>query len=186
MNITKTLYVANREDWRAWLEKHHKIEKEVWLVYYRKLTGQPRIPYSDAVEEALCRGWIDSTVRNLDEDRYAQRFSPRNPKSEYSQTNKERLRKLIALGRVAPEVLATLGDIMVEEFEIPPDILQALQVNERAWENFQRYSESYQRIRVAFVDSARHRPQELQKRLTHLISMTEKNKQFGYGIEEYF
>ncbi len=186
MNITKTLYVANRDDWRAWLEKHYKTEKEIWLVYPRKLSGEPRIAYRDAVEEALCFGWIDSTVRNLDEERYAQRFSPRNPKSGYSQTNRERLRKLVKLGKVAPDVLATLGDMLEEEFVIPPDILEALQANPRAWENLQRYSEAYQRIRIAFVDSARHRPQEFQKRLKHLIRMTEQGKQFGYGIEEFY
>ena len=84
------------------------------------------------------------------------------------------------------DVLATLGDISAEEFEIPADILQTLQANEQAWQNFQRYSGSYQRILVAFVDAARKRPAEFQKRLKHFIQMTEQNKQFGYGIEKYY
>lgn len=186
MNVTKTLYVTSREDWRKWLKKHSKTEKEIWLVYYRKQTGKPRIPYNDAVEEALCFGWIDSIVKNLDQERFAQRFSVRNPKSAYSQTNRERLRKLIEQGKVMKEVLVTLGDISAEKFEIPRDILQALKANKRAWSNFQAYSGSYQRIRIAYIDGARHRPDEFDKRLKHFIKMTEKNKQFGFGIQGYF
>ena len=168
------------------MKKHNKDEKEIWLVYYRKQASKPHISYNDAVEEALCFGWIDSTVKNLDVEQVAQKFSPRKPKSEYSQANKERLRWLMARGKVMTDVLATLGDISAEEFEIPADILQTLQANEQAWQNFQRYSGSYQRILVAFVDAARKRPAEFQKRLKHFIQMTEQNKQFGYGIEKYY
>jgi uncharacterized protein YdeI (YjbR/CyaY-like superfamily) len=186
MEITKTFYAPDRQAWRAWLQEHYRDEKEVWLVYYRRQAGRPRIAYNDAVEEALCFGWIDSTVKKLGAERIAQRFSPRNLKSGYSQTNKERLRWLIARGQVMPEVLPTLGGISTEEFEIPADILQALQANEPAWHNFQHYSDPYQRIRVAYVDSARERPAEFEKRLKHLVRMTEQNKQFGYGIVKYY
>ena len=70
MKIGKTLYVTKRTTWRAWLSKHHKTEPEIWLMYYRKATGKPRISYNDAVEEALCYGWIDSTVKSLDSKRF--------------------------------------------------------------------------------------------------------------------
>ncbi len=186
MIITQTFYAADRKTWRDWLEQHYRSENEVWLIYYRKQAGKPRISYNDAVEEALCFGWIDSTVKNLDTERIVQKFSPRKPNSEYSQPNKERLRWLITQGKVIPEVMENIGDISVENFEIPADILQALRANERAWQNFQQYSGSYQRIRVAFVDTGRRRPGEFQKRLNHLIQMSEQNKQFGYGIEKYY
>jgi uncharacterized protein YdeI (YjbR/CyaY-like superfamily) len=187
MKITKTLYAPNRKVWRDWLKKHYKTEKEIWLVYYRKQSGKTRISYNDAVEEALCFGWIDSAVKTLDAERTAQKFSPRKPKSSYSQPNKERLQGLIARGKVMKDVLTTLGDISAEQYQFPPDILyDALQANEQAWQNFQRYSGSYQRIRVAFIDVARKRPAEFQKRLRHFIRMTEQDKQFGYGIEKYF
>ena len=187
MKITKTLYAPNRKVWRDWLKKHYKTEKEIWLVYYRKQSGKTRISYNDAVEEALCFGWIDSTVKTFDAERTAQKFSPRKPKSSYSQPNKERLQGLIARGKVMKDVLTTLEDISAEQYQFPPDILyDALQANEQAWQNFQRYSGSYQRIRVAFIDVARKRPAEFQKRLRHFIRMTEQNKQFGYGIEKYF
>src|SRR3989442_11748515 len=77
MEIGTTLYVKDRRQWRAWLARHHKTAPEIWLIYYKKHSGRPRIPYSDAVEEALCYGWIDSITKPVDEDRWAQRFSPR-------------------------------------------------------------------------------------------------------------
>ena len=187
LDKNKTLYVTNRKEWRAWLKKHYKSEKEIWLVYYKKHTGKPRIPYNEAVEEALCFGWIDSIVKRIDEDRFAQRFSPRNPKSRYSQANLERLRALAEQGKVVKEVSATLGDLAEEEFEIPPDILEAIQASQEAWKNLQGFSPSYIRIRIAFIDGARNRPEEFKKRLRYFIQMTEKNKQFGFGgIEKYY
>lgn len=187
MQITQTLHVPNRKAWRAWLNKHHKTEREIWLVYHRKATGQGRIAYNDAVEEALCFGWIDSIVKTLDAERVVQRFSPRKSNSPYSQPNKERLRRLIALGKVSKDVLATLDVAALEEFTFPPDILRALKANKKAWANFQTFSEPYQRIRIAFIESVRHRrPAEFKKRLNHFLRMTEQGKQFGYGIEDYF
>jgi uncharacterized protein YdeI (YjbR/CyaY-like superfamily) len=187
MDITRTLHVTNRKDWRSWLKKHYKSDREIWLVYYKKDSGKPRISYNDAVEEALCFGWIDSTVRALDEERTVQRFSPRNPKSAYSQANKERLKALLRQRKVIKEVADTLGDILTEKFEIPGDILKAIQANKQAWENFQKFPEAYKRIRIAFIAGARNRPGEFQKRLRYFIQRTEQNKQFGFGgIEEHY
>lgn len=107
-NITKTLYVKNRNEWRKWLEKHHNKEPEIWLIYYRKATGKPSIPYNDAVEEALCFGWIDSLEKGIDEERFAQRFTPRKTNSPWSQTNKERVQRLIKLGKMTSAGLAKI------------------------------------------------------------------------------
>jgi len=184
----KMFYVTTRKEWRTWLKKHYESEKEIWLVYHKKHSGKPRIPYNDAVEEALCFGWIDSTIKTIDEDRFAQRFSVRNPKSRYSQANKERLRALAKQGKVVKDVVATLGDLWEEEtFEIPPDILKAIRASKEAWKNFQGFSPSYIRIRIAFIEAARNRPQEFEKRLRYFIQMTDKNKPFGFGgIEKYY
>ena len=95
MKIKNKLYVTNRKDWRKWLAKNHKKQKEIWLIYYRKKTGKIRIPYDDAVLEALCYGWIDSIAKKIDEECFAQRFSPRRKNSILSQMNKERVRELI-------------------------------------------------------------------------------------------
>jgi uncharacterized protein YdeI (YjbR/CyaY-like superfamily) len=185
-----TFYTANRQEWRGWLKKHYKSSKEIWLVYYKKHTNRPRIPYNEAVEEALCFGWIDSQVRRIDKDQFAQKFSPRNPRSSYSQANIERLRKLIKQKKVAKEIVTALGDILKvkkEKFIVPPDILKSIKSNPVAWQNFKKFSPSYVRIRVAFINGARNRPLEFAKRLRYFIRMSEKNKLFGFGgIEKYY
>jgi uncharacterized protein YdeI (YjbR/CyaY-like superfamily) len=187
MEITQTLHVTDAKKWREWLEAHYKTEKEIWLIYFKKDTGKPRIAYNDAVEEALCFGWIDSTVRKLDEERTAQRFSPRKPKSGYSQANIERLRYLISEGLVVDEVLESLGNVLEREFVFPADILDAIKADEQAWENYQKFSDVYKRIRIAFIEAARKRPKEFQKRLSYFIKMTRKNKLYGFGgIEKYY
>ncbi len=187
MEISQTLYVTDRRDWRGWLKKHYETEKEIWLVYPKKATGKPRIQYNDAVEEALCFGWIDSIVKKLDDEHTVQRFSRRKPGAKYSQANIERLRDLVVKKKVIKEVAETLGDLLDKEFVIPPDILKAIQGNKDAWKNFQQFSDSYKRIRIAFIDGARKRPAEFQKRLRHFIEMTEKNKTFGFGgIEKHY
>ena len=187
MNITKTLYVSRRVDWRRWLSKHYKTEKEIWLVYYRKDSGEPRLAYNDAVEEALCFGWIDSNIKSLDKERFAQRFSPRKPSAAYSPANEVRLLRLIARGKVHKSVLATLGSLGSQRFKVAPDILRAIKANAQAWSNYRRFSPTYRRIRVGFIEGARQRPQEFQKRLRYFIRMTERGKQFGFGgIDNYF
>ena len=187
MDITQTLYVTSRNDWRNWLKKHHNTEPEIWLIYPKKETGQPRIEYNDAVEEALCFGWIDSIVKKLDDTHTVQRFSPRKPKASYSQANIERLRALVAKKKVIKEVEESLGDLLTREFIIPPDILKVIQADKQAWKNFKSFSDSYKRIRIAFIDGARKRPDEFKKRLKHFIEMTRQNKLFGFGgIEKHF
>ena len=187
MEVTKTLYITNRKDWRKWLREHYKTEKDIWLVYYKKGTGKPRILYNDAVEEALCFGWIDSTYKTLDDQRTAQRFSPRKPKSKYSPANKERLRKLVKQRKVIKEVRETLGNILKENFEIPLDILEEIKANKEAWKHFRKFSDAYKRIRIGFIDGARNRPAEFSKRLRYFIRMTEQNKQFGFGgIDKHY
>ena len=180
------LYLDQREDWRAWLAEYHSIEKEAWLVYPRKHTGKTRILYNDTVEEALCFGWIDSTNKKVDEDHTAQRFTLRRPKSGYSQTNIERIRRLLEQGKIIPEMMDEAKRVAAKMYEFPEDILSALKANEAAWRNFQRYSNAYQRIRIAYIDRARLRGEEFEKRLNNFLKKTEQDQQFGFGIEGYF
>lgn len=186
MDINETLYVVTRNEWRSWLDANYEIKSEIWLISYRKHTGRPSIPYNDAVEEALCYGWIDSIRKGIDENSNAQRFTPRKAGSSYSQTNKERLARLVTQGKVIPSVLDNLGDYRPDTYEIPDDILSALQADEGAWIFFEGTSPSYQRIRTAYVDVARKRPGEFEKRLGNLIKLSSQCKQFGYGIEDYY
>lgn len=187
MEITDTFYARTRAEWRSWLADHHEDRSEIWLVTYRKAVGRPSVAYNDAVEEALCFGWIDSIRKGLGEERLAQRFTPRRPGSGYSQINLERVARLLGEGRVLPQVAATLGEVRADTFEISDDILQALRADADAWHHWHRFSPSYRRIRAAYVDSGRERGDaEYMKRLDHLVRKTAAGKQFGYGIEPYY
>ena len=187
MNIGKTLYARDRKAWHEWLEANFSSETEIWLIYPSKDSEKPRIAYNDAVEEALSFGWIDSTVKRFDEHSSAQRFSPRNPNSEYSQANKERLKWLARTGRLHPSLRKSVEQALRAEFAFPPDIIQAIRENKKAWENYQRFSPAYRRIRVAYIDGARSRPGEFKKRLKNFIRKAEEGKLIGFGgIEKYY
>ncbi|MBW3554846.1 MAG: YdeI/OmpD-associated family protein [Gemmatimonadetes bacterium] len=187
MEISDTLYASSRDDWHRWLAAHHADRSEIWLVGYRNSTEKPSVPYNEAVEEALCFGWIDSIRKRLDDESYAQRYSPRRPGSPYSQTNLERLARLIERGRVAPSVLSAPGEVRPEAYRVPQDIEAALRADPAAWKHWRSFSAPYRRIRAAYVDSARDRvPEEFRKRLDHLVRKTAEGKQFGYHIEDFY
>lgn len=179
MKLGKTLYLTHRREWRAWLRENHAREREIWLIYYKKHSGQPRIPYNDAVEEALCYGWIDSTVQRMDEDRTAQRFSPRRPRSFLSETNKERVRRLIRAKKMTRHGLGRIEQQMKQKFTLAADIVAHLKKEAVTWRNFQRFSKTYQRIRVGWIEGARDRPEVFQQRLRYFLKMTAQNKKFG-------
>ena len=183
----KLLHVTGRDEWRAWLKKNYRTEQEVWLVYAKKQSGKARIPYNDAVEEALCFGWIDSTVKAVDPEHFAQKFCARRAKSSYSQLNIERLRSLVEAGLVMEEILGRLPDLSEEAFHIPPDIVAAVRSNDSAWEHYQGLSPAYVRIRIAYIADARSRPEEFHKRLANFIKMTALNKRIGLkDTEKYY
>jgi uncharacterized protein YdeI (YjbR/CyaY-like superfamily) len=183
----KLLEVQSRAEWRSWLRKNHRSAKEIWLVFHRKSSGKQRISYNDAVEEALCFGWIDSILHSMDEARFVQRFSPRRPNVPYSPANQERLRKLVAAGKVSKGVLETLPELPEPKLVVAQDILDAIKADKEAWANYRKLTPSYKRIRIGFIEGARNRPAEFQKRLNYFIKMTAKGKQFGFGgIQKYY
>jgi uncharacterized protein YdeI (YjbR/CyaY-like superfamily) len=191
MNVGKTYYAANRKQWRSWLAKNHRSEPEIWLIYYKKNSGKPRIPYNDAVEEALCYGWIDSTLKPNNEISYFQRFSPRRKNSQLSEMNKERVRRLIKAKKMTRFGLEIIQQHMengssnakqstlLKKFIIPKDILHVLKTNSLVWKNFKNYPESYKHIRIGWIDASRHRPDVFTQRLQYFLKMTAKNKMFG-------
>lgn len=184
----QTLYVATRKEWRDWLSDNFDKTTEIWLVYPKRNTGKIRIPYNEAVEEALCFGWIDSTVKALDNNNSIQRFTPRNTKSDYSQANKERLQWLFDKKMIHPSLELIVKHIINKEFIPPSDIIEMLKKDKTVWENYIRFSDSYKKIRIAYIDSARNRPDEFKKRLSNFINKTRNNKLikgFG-GIEKYY
>ena len=184
MELGKTLYVTNRNDWRSWLAKNCDKEKEIWLIYYRKSSGKQRIPYNDAVEEALCYGWIDSNLKGINEEKFAQRFTPRKPKSNLSQTNIERVRRLIEQDKMTSVGLAAIEHVFDRnqkniKLTIAPDILKTLKQDNEVWENFQKFPDSYKRIRIGWIEGARTRPELFNQRLNYFLKMTAKNKKYG-------
>jgi uncharacterized protein YdeI (YjbR/CyaY-like superfamily) len=179
MKLGKIAYFTKRREWRAWLAANHMTEKEIWLVDHLKNSGMSSLAYNDAVDEALCFGWIDSTVKKIDEATNARRFTPRRPNSPLSEMNKERVRRLIKASRMTPAGLAVAGDLSVETFRVPADILKALKTDEQTWKNYNNFPATYQRIRVGWIEGARKRPAEFEKRLRYFLKMTALNKRFG-------
>jgi len=186
MKLGETLYVTNKRIWRSWLAKHYKSKSEIWLVYYKKHTGKLRISYNDAVDEALCYGWIDSTVKSIDDGRFAQRFTPRRNKSVLSQMNKERVRKLITQKRMTKAGIEAIVHVfnpstdVARKPNISLDVRKALKVNPKAWQNFQRFPESYQRMRLAYIESQKkHNQSQYEAALRNLVKMSAQNKRFG-------
>src|SRR5260370_29669324 len=155
MNLGKTFFAKNRREWRAWLAKHHRTAPEIWLIYNKKESGKPRIPYNHAVEEALCYGWIDSILKPVDANRYAQRFSPRRPTSRLSEMNRERVRRLSAACRLTPARLETVPHLFDERRDtgqtlktsIPPGIPKPPPRRPRVWEKFLRLPGTLQPLR---------------------------------------
>jgi uncharacterized protein YdeI (YjbR/CyaY-like superfamily) len=178
VKLGKLLDVPGAKAWRRWLKAHHASEPEIWLVYHSKASGVPSIPYNDAVDEALCFGWIDSTVKKVDAASRAQRFTPRRPGSPISPMNRERVLRQRAAGRMTQARLDAIGDLDTQ-FELPPDIEAALKADDETWRNYQSQPESYQRIRVGFIEGARNRPEMFQRRLNYYLKMTKTDKRYG-------
>ena len=188
MEITNLFYTADRQEWRAWLTANFETAPDIWFVYPMKGSGEECLPYNDAVEEALCFGWIDSVIKHTDPLHRAQRFSLRNPKSAYSRPNIERLIWLDARGLIHPKVRPSLEPILTAPFVFPEDILETLRQDPEAWDQFSRFPEPYKRIRVAYIDAARSRPGEFAKRLANFVRKTREGKRIvGYGgIDKYY
>ncbi|MCF8368452.1 MAG: YdeI/OmpD-associated family protein [Bacteroidales bacterium] len=188
MEITNPLFFTTRIEWRHWLKNNFKTKKEAWLVNAKKSSGKARIEYNDAVEEALCFGWIDSTVKSMDKDHSAQRYSPRRAKSTYSQSNRERLKWLMSKNKIHPSLVEEVTGILKEEFNFPGDIMMELKKDTIVWENYQKFPDPYKRIRIAYIDVARSRPGDFKKRLANFLKYTRENKLLsGYGgIDKHY
>ena len=179
---------ADRAQWRAFLEAHFQNTEEIWFVFPTLSSGEPSISYNDAVEEALCFGWIDGQAGTLDENHHIRRFTPRRKGSPYSRPNIERLLWLEEQGLIHPSVLKSVRKLIHAPFRFPKDIISAIKKDKQAWEHYQTFAEPYKRIRVAYIDAARDRPEEFKKRLDSFIKKTREGKIIaGYGgIEKYY
>lgn len=184
----KTFYTSSRAEWRNWLSKNYKKESEIWFIFPMKETGETSLSYNDAVEEALCFGWIDSTIKHIDETHRAQHFTPRKNGSPYSRPNIERLIWLEKQNMLTDEIRESVLPLIKAPYEFPEDIIAAIKENTETWKNYQNFPEGYKRIRIAYIDAARNRPEEFKKRLESFIKKTHRNvliKGFG-GIDKYY
>ena len=188
MEHLKTFYTSDRQAWRMWLSEHFQTEREIWFVFPMKESGNKALSYNDAVEEALCFGWIDSTIKHIDSTHRAQRFTPRKKGSPYSRPNIERLIWLEERGMLHPNVREAVLPVIRAPYIFPSDILNVIKSDTVAWENYEKLSEPYKRIRVAYIDAARKRPDEFKKRLESFIKKTREGKLIvGYGgIDKYY
>ena len=172
----------NAAAWRDWLARNHARENGIWLVYYKKGSGKTSLTYSEALDEALCYGWIDSTVNRLDDERYMQKWTPRNLDSIWSAANKERIKKLTAQGRMAAPGKAKVAaakrngswdklsdiDRIGRTGEIPEDLSAALAGNPAAREKFERLAPSQKKLWAWWVLSAR-RPETRARRIAETV-----------------
>jgi len=188
MTPTETFYPHDRAEWRRWLEEHFTSAKEIWFVFPSKAAGEEGVSYNDAVEEALCFGWIDGQAGRLDDTHQLRRFTPRRAGSEYSRPNIERLLLLEEQGLIHPKVRSAVAEIIHAPYLFPEDILAAIRADAVAWENYCRFSDAYKRIRIAYIDATRKRPTEFKKRLANFIQKTHENKLIiGYGgVDKYY
>ena len=186
--MMKTFYTNERETWREWLAENFDTESEIWFVFPMKESGDQALSYNDAVEEALCFGWIDSTIKHIDPTHRAQRFTPRKKGSPYSRPNIERLIWLDGQGMLHPSVRESVLPLLRTPYVFPTDIVDAIQADAAAWEHYGKLSEPYKRIRIAYIDAARKREGEFKKRLDSFIKKTREGKIImGYGgIDKYY
>lgn len=188
LTVMELFYTYKREEWRKYLSGHFETADEIWFVFPMKESGEKSLSYNDAVEEALCFGWIDSTIKHIDELHRAQRFTPRRKGSPYSQPNIERLIWLDEHNLIHPKVRESVLTLIETPFVFPDDIIDEIKKDEIAYQNYQKFSDSYKRIRVAYIDAARNRPEEFEKRLRNFIAKTHQNKIIkGYGgVDKYY
>ncbi|UCD72862.1 MAG: YdeI/OmpD-associated family protein [Candidatus Bathyarchaeota archaeon] len=182
----KPLRFRGRKEWRSWLQKNHLSEKAVWLVIYKKQSKKQSIAYNDAVEEAVCFGWIDGQIKRIDDERFIQRYTPRRPQSRWSESNIERAERMIKQGYMTKEGLEIYKKGIEnkqtvpssKKFTVPPDLKSALTKNKTALTNFQNLAPSAQLAYAYWVDTAK-REETRQRRIKKSVDLLAQNKKLG-------
>ena len=185
----RELYLKTRSAWRKWLTLNHGKQTGIWLVFYKKHTGQPTLDYEDAVEEALCFGWIDSIIRKLDEQRYVRKMTPRKAKSQWSQLNRRRAEKLIREGRMNAPGLAMIdaakasghwassGQAQIP-LELPTELARALAQHPRAQAFFDALAPSYRKQFIGWIAVAKQQSTR-DRRVKESIALLKRGKKLG-------
>jgi uncharacterized protein YdeI (YjbR/CyaY-like superfamily) len=191
MQAIDSIYLPTREEWREWLQENHQTETAIWLEYYKKHTGKPSIPYNDAVEEALCFGWIDSNIRRIDTERYMQKFTPRKMKSTWSVSNVNRVEKLIKQKKMTARGLELyqfakaqnlLPDPSRKQKPSVPDTPdwfdEALDKNPAARSHFNKLAPSYRNNFIRWITAAKQVETKL-RRLDEAIDLLSRGEKLG-------
>ena len=181
----RTLDVRTRKKWRAWLERNHAKVGEIWLVMHKKHTGIVGVEHADALDEALCFGWIDSLVRRLDEDRYAIKFTPRKPDSVWSAPNRRRYADLKKRGLLAAPGIARAPTGRTAKrpapyalTRVPAYIESALKAERPAWATFEGFTAEQKRRHVGWIDTAK-REETKARRLTECVRLLARGEKLG-------
>lgn len=179
-----SFHALNRLEWREWLSRNYARTDGIWLVTYKKHTGRPRVDIGEAIDEAICFGWIDSKTRSLDAERSMFWFAPRKPKTGWSRLNKERVERLLTHGMIAPPGLAKIEAAKadgswnsldgVEAIEIPDDLTAAFAQFARAAVNFDAFPRFTKRAILAWIASAK-RPETRARRVEDTARLAEDN-----------
>ncbi len=187
MEDLETLYLKTRDEWRSWLEEHHDTAERIWLIYYKKHTKKPTVAYNDAVEEALCFGWIDGQVKRIDDERYMQRYTPRRRRSNWSESNRKRVAKLIKEGKMTPVGMVKVDEAKEDGTWDPPatrdpqppkEFLDALDRNKKAKEFFDGLAPSYKKHYLWWINDAK-RSSTKKDRIEKVIKRLEEGKKPG-------
>lgn len=178
MKIEHVIPAKSREDLRIWLQNHGKTEKSCWVLVSMTTTPETLL-YLDAVEEALCFGWIDGVKKKMSETELAQRLSPRSKKSSWTELNKERVRRLEKLGFMSDEGRRVLPDMDPGSFRIDGVIEQRLREEKQVYENFMAFPDLYKRVRIDTIQSYKNQPELFKSRLDKFITNTRENKMYG-------
>jgi uncharacterized protein YdeI (YjbR/CyaY-like superfamily) len=189
VSIGQQYHFGHRNEWRAWLEENYATASEAWLVIYKKRTGKSGLSLEEAVEEAMCFGWIDSVLKPIDAEKYALRCSPRKKGSVWSETNKRRVAKLIKQGRMTEAGLAKVKEAKAngewraatqreDTTTIPDDLAQALKANVQARRNFVRLAPSHKRQYLYWITSAKT-DRTRQRRIQETVRLVTENKKPG-------
>lgn len=178
------IYAKNRNAWRRWLQKHHDTEKAVWLILHNKGSETPSVNYADAVEEALCYGWIDGLVNKRDAHSRYQYYTRRKPKSNWSAPNRERVARMTAEGKMTPAGQAMIdlakqtgtwdATATAEKAEVPADLQQLLNKNKKAKLHFDAFPPSSKRVILEWLINAK-RPETREKRLRETVALAAQN-----------
>lgn len=178
------LDMRTRRAWRQWLHEHHGSESAIWLVFHKRHTRLRCLTYDEAVEEALCFGWVDSIIKRLDDSRYARKFTPRTENSRWSTANRKRYARLKAGGLLAPPGLerpptGLSGDApKVSATVVPPYIRKRLRSNARAWQYFESLAPSYRKAFVGWIDAAK-RDETKERRIREAIRLLAAGRKLG-------